>query len=125
MKQVYRDILTQEFIGIMNVQKMYDLFDMAVAELIFSRDIRLKGRDLLVDNKGARRYCREWSSTDEYFIRVLPKSVTFASDTLVYGDTIALFSFDEEKTIVRIENRNLADAFRAWFEIMWSVSREP
>ncbi len=125
MKQVYRDLLKEDFVGMMNVQAMYDTFGKSVPELLFGPDVQLKGRDLLVDNGGARRYCEESNPSDVYSLRILPKDVKFVADTIVFGDTIALFSFDEEKTIVRLENRNLADAFRAWFEVMWSASREP
>ena len=31
----------------------------------------------------------------------------------------------DEKTIIVIENQNIADTFRAWFEALWGVSRQP
>ncbi len=125
MKQVYRDLLKQEFVGIMNVQAMYDTFGTTVASVLFGPVVQLRGRDLLVDNAGAHRYVREWPDTPHYAVRILPKNIQFSTDTMVYGDTIALFGFDPEKTIVRLENRNLADAFRAWFEALWEISRAP
>lgn len=126
MKQVYRDILTQEFVGMLNPQAMYDTFGRTVADVVFRKgEISLRGRDLLVDNVGAMRYMQEWPPSEDYRVRLLPKTIVFRSDTLVYGETIALFSFDSENTVVQIENASLANTFRVWFEALWELSREP
>jgi hypothetical protein len=41
---------------------------------------------------------------------------------MIVGDIVSLFAYDDQQTIVRIENKNIADAFRAWFEILWNTS---
>lgn len=124
MKQVYRDILTQEFVGMYNPQCSYDLFDANIVTMLFGEDAKLYGRDLLVDNDGARRYLREVPQHEKYEVRLLPKDITFSTDTIVFGDVISLFAFDEDKTIVRIENQNIADTFRSWFEVLWGASQK-
>jgi len=123
MKQVYRDILSQEYVGIYNAQTSLTTFGDNVVTMLFGKDAQLKGRDLIVDNEGARRYIKDIPPNDGYLIRLLPKGITFQTDTIVYGDTMTLFAFDDERTIIRIENRKIADAFRAWFEILWNTSK--
>ena len=82
------------------------------------------GRDLLVDNAAAKKYICEVAQHEDYTIRLLPNEVTFPTDTIVFGDTIALFAYDIDRTIVRIENSNLADTFRSWFELLWKMGRK-
>lgn len=122
MKQVYRDILQEEFVAFFNAGAMYSAFGCNVVLKLFGKHTRLRGRDLLVDNAGAKRYMREVEQHEEYEVRLLPKGVTFATDTIVYADTIALFAYDADLTIVRIENQNLADSLRSWHAALWNVA---
>jgi len=122
MRQVYREILVQEFIGIYNPEVSYKTFGGNIVTMLFGEDTEIRGRDLLVNNDGARKYLSEVPIHEDYDVRLLPKGITFGTDTIVYGNIIALFAFDDEKTIVRIENRHLADSFRAWFEVMWGAA---
>ena len=122
MKRVYRDAMMEEFYGIFNPEVMYNLFEENVFLTIFGSQIHLRGKDLLVSNDAAKQYMKEVPQHENYHIRLLPPGVQFASDTLIYGDTINLFAYDDERTIVRIENQNLANTFRAWHEMMWEMS---
>lgn len=124
MKQVYRDILVQEFVGIYNAQTSFSTFGDNIVTMLFGKGATLKGRDLIVQNEGAKQYVKDIPPTGDYSVRFLPKGVTFETDTMVYGDAVTMFAFDDERTIIRIENKKIADAFRAWFEVMWSVSEK-
>ncbi len=121
-KQLYRDVLQHEFVGLFNTEAMYKAFGGNIVTKIFGKDVQLKGRDLLVDNAGARSFVKEVSQNEEYTIRLLPNNIQFHSDTIVFGDTVALFSYDDENTIVRIENSNLANTYRSWFDALWELS---
>jgi predicted DNA-binding transcriptional regulator len=123
MKQVYRDAFSQEFVGIFNAETLQKTFGGSVAS-VFGSKVKLQGRDLLVDNAGAKKHAKEWEGIEGYEFRVLPKDVRFEIDTMVYGDTVVIFSYDDEQTIVQIENQNIANAIRAWFEVMWVASRK-
>lgn len=125
IRQVYRDLLSQEFCGMFNVEKMYEAFGKNVVASIIGKNAELHGRDLLVANDGARRYIDEIEAGEGYVIRLLPASMDFQCDTLIAGDTVALFAYDDEKTIVRIENANIAQGMRTWHEALWSLSKEP
>lgn len=124
MKQVYRDALSQEFLGIYNAQSSLETFGDNLVTMLLGKDAKLRGRDLIVQNEGTQHYLKEVAPDDDYRVRLLPEGVTFETDTMVYGDTVALFSFDDERTIVRIENKKIADALRSWFEMMWALSAD-
>lgn len=122
MKQVYRDILTQEFVGIYNVQASLDMFGSNIVTMLFGEEPRLKGRDLLVNNEGAMDYLRDVPTHEGYAVRLLPEGIYFKTDTIVYGNYVTMFTFDDQKTTIRIESREMADSFRAWFDMMWDMS---
>jgi hypothetical protein len=101
---------------------MFDAFGSNVVPMLFGDDSRLRGRELFVDNAGARRYLKEIPQDDDYEVRLLPKHMQFLSEMVIFGDTVALFAYDAEKTIVKIENQNFADTFRAFFEGLWQIA---
>lgn len=125
MKQVYRDVLSHDIIGLYNAQSSFDLFQGNIVEMLFGKEATLRGRDLLVDNEGARSHIRDVPPHEGYAIRLLPQDVSFETDTVVFADSVVLFTYDDENTIIRIENKKMADAFRSWFEVMWNMSKEP
>jgi predicted transcriptional regulator len=123
MKQVYRDTLPREFCAFFNPEAMYGAFGRNVVTMLFGKTGRLRGRDLLVDSPAAMRFIAEVVQDEDYEVRLLPKGVTFQADTIVHDDTVAFFAYDDEKTIVRIENPEIAASVRAWFDALWSVGR--
>lgn len=124
MKQIYRDILREEFVAFFDAEIMLRTFGCNIVTKLFGKHAKLFGQDLLVDNAGARRYLKEIDQHKDYEVRLLPKDIHFSTDTIVFGDTIALFAYDSDFTIVRIENQNLADAFRSWHQALWKMSRK-
>lgn len=121
MKQVYRDALLSDFCALFNPEAMYRSFGRNVVTMVPGKDACLRGRDLIVDNEESKRYLRETPQHEHYEIRLLPKGTVFQTDTIVAADTLWLFAYDDEKTIIKIENQNLADSFRAWFEMLWKT----
>jgi predicted transcriptional regulator len=123
MKQIYRETFRHPFCSLFNPEPMFKAFGSNVANELSTLGT-LHGRDLLVDNAASKKYVSEVKQHDGYEIRLLPKDVSFHTDTFVYGDFVALFAYDEQNSIVRIENRNIADSFRAWFEVMWATGKK-
>lgn len=123
MRQVYRDVLKQKFRAFFDAEIMLRTFGCNIVTKLLGKHAKLFGQDLLVDNSGAKRYLKEVQQHKDYEVRLLPKEVAFSTDTIVFGDTIALFSYDADLTIVHIENQNLADAFRAWHGALWGISK--
>lgn len=124
MKQVYRDVLPNTFCALFNPQSMYDAFGGNIVPMVLGKEARLRGRDLLVNTAATKRFIRENPQDDEYEIRVLPNNVTFATDTLVYEDRMTIFAYDTDRTIITIENRPVADSFRAWFKVLWAQGKK-
>lgn len=124
MKQIYREIFPNQFCALFNAEAMYGAFGSGIPQLILKGSQGLKGRDLLVDNTGAKRFIRENEQNQEYEIRLLPKGITFGTDTMAYEDTLVIFAYDADHTIIRIENKNIADSFRAWFEMLWDTGKK-
>ncbi len=123
MKQVYRDVFAGEFSCFFNAEMMFRTFGTNVITLLFGDQVKLRGRELFVDNAAAKRYLKEIPIDDQYDIHLLPKEIVFQSEFVIAGDTVALFTYDDELTIIRIENKNIADSFHSWFDYLWSVSR--
>jgi hypothetical protein len=125
MKQVYRDVLLQPgFCAFFNAEVMFNAFGSNIVPMLFGTDQRLRGRELFVDNAGARRYIKEIPQDDEYEVRLLPKQMQFVSEMIIFGDTVALFAYDSELTIVKIDNQNFADTFRTFFEVLWVSAKK-
>lgn len=123
MKQVYRDVFAGEFSCFFNAEMMFSTFGQNVITMLFGDELKLRGRELFVDNVAAKRYLKEIPLDEKYDIHLLPKQIEFHSEFVIAGDTVALFAYDDDLTIIRIENRNIAQAFQSWFDYLWSVSR--
>lgn len=123
MRAIYRDALPHHFSSLFNPKAMYQAFGENLAVALAKKHMRLRGRDLLIDNPATYRYLREVDPDPEYDYRILPKKVSFYSDTLIFHDTVVLFPYDSEMTIVRIEHQNLANTFLSWFNLMWDSSK--
>lgn len=124
MKQVYRDVLLQNgFCAFFNAEMMLNTFGSNVVPMLFGKQERLRGRELFVDNAGAKRYIAEIPQNNEYEIRLLPKQMQFMSEMVIFEDTVALFAYDDQLTIVKIENKNFADTFRMLFEELWTKGK--
>ena len=59
VKQTYRDLLRHEFMGIYNPQASYDVFGGNVVTMLFGKGVKLRGKDLLVNNNDAHKYLLE------------------------------------------------------------------
>ena len=68
VKQTYRDLLRHEFMGIYNPQTSYDVFGGNIVTMLFGKEVKLSGRDLLVDNDGGQKYLKEVPQNDGYKI---------------------------------------------------------
>ena len=62
--------------------------------------------------------------------RFLPKDFSTPSSIDIFGDHVAIIAenklgqFDENITFTVIVNQQIADSFRTWFKLLWSVSKE-
>lgn len=122
VRSVYRDVLTREYVAFYNPQANWDIFDGNIVTMLFGKHVKLRGKDLLVNNEWTEKYIATTPQHEEYEIRLLPDGVDFLSDVIVFEDSIALFTFADEPTVISIENLELAKSFRAWHAMMWQMA---
>ena len=51
--------------------------------------------------------------------KALPSGISFPTTTLIYGDKIVLFNWQLPYNAIIILNKNLADTYRNYFDILW------
>ncbi len=101
----YTDWFEQERIA--KKIKVYNLFDHEMR-------IALEKETSLYDTFAERRF--------------LPKEISTNSAVDVFGDTVVTFTglyperFDDDVTLFVMTNRDIAEAFRIWFQLMWDSS---
>jgi len=69
---------------------------------------------------------REWSKTIRNkltMIKFLPEKFDSITETIVYGDKIAIMVWTEKPIATLIKDKNLAKAYRKYFEILWKESK--
>ncbi len=57
-------------------------------------------------------------------VRILPKEFKTPAGINVFGDTTAIILWIENPVLFIIENREVADSFRQYFELMWKLARK-
>ena len=64
-----------------------------------------------------KKYDYEYSET-----RKLPHNYILPTTTLIYGDNIALFNWRLPYHAIVISNKDMAEAYRMNFELLWKMS---
>lgn len=122
LKQTYLEILPHEFLGMVNPEIMYQAFGMLAPHLLFDGGLDLRGRDLVTNGPHIQRYVKELPVTEHYDYRILPEGITFDCDVIIWDNKVALFSYDAQHTIIQIENEQIHNMFKSWFEGFWKIS---
>ncbi len=123
VKNVYYELLKEDFIGWFNPEVMYREYGMTMAQMLLGKDHILRGRDLLVDSVFTEQLVKDWPQTETYQYRLLPEGISFGCDVVCWKKKVALFSYDKEHTTVIIENDKIAEMYHAWFELHWKNAR--
>jgi sugar-specific transcriptional regulator TrmB len=55
--------------------------------------------------------------------RKLPKEFASPTTTSVYGDKVAIFMYFEIPRTILIQNKELANSYKKYFELMWNASK--
>src|SRR3989344_3066305 len=84
VKQVYRDVLTRTFVSLFNPQVHEDHFGGNVVHILFGKNAKIRGKDLLVRNKAAENYIRDVPPHEEYEVRLLPPGIVFDADVIIF-----------------------------------------
>lgn len=122
LKDVYKEVLPHELMGILNPDVMYEAFGMTATELVFDKKFALQGRDLITQSKHTQDFIKNFKTTSKYDYRLLPEYIQFYCDVVVWKNNVAIFTHDPQHTIIQIESDRISQMIRAWFEAMWSIS---
>lgn len=79
---------------------------------------KFQGRHLIPNNPADLIFAKEFISIDQK-IKILPDTASIKMDFAVYGDRIAITSFEEKPYIVVLQSKNLVDSILPIFEIAW------
>lgn len=70
---------------------------------------------------------REWSKkivSKITKIKFLPKQFDGISETMVYGDKVAIFVWTEKPIATLIKDFNLANSYKQYFNLLWDMAKE-
>lgn len=56
-------------------------------------------------------------------IRSLPGFLTFPSATVIYGDKVAIFVWDEPYHAIMIKSRQVAESYKNFFNALWNIAK--
>lgn len=83
----------------------------------------LKVRELLTQTPADLEYV-SWLKQNEYYqSRFAPKSFPeFLTDSAIFGNSIAFFSFKPAVFVVQIESREISQSLKVLFDLAWAAS---
>ncbi|MEK7583217.1 MAG: helix-turn-helix domain-containing protein [Patescibacteria group bacterium] len=127
MMSVYREVTkkgsTQEILSFVSPENVPEEFnenwDMFL-RLFSGRGA--KGREIFSISSLEHPYVRQVKKIPNYQARVASAESLFPSDTIVYGDKVALLSFKKGFAII-IESADVAKSLRSLFELAWQSAR--
>lgn len=118
---MYEEVLKEpSFVSIFHPGRVKSM----MAEYFHKIPLTLKARggharELLVASKEANEYKRLYAS-DKHKIEILPRSVTFSSDTIITKDKIYLVGYGKDTVVgTEIWNSELAQTQSVLFELLW------
>lgn len=128
IKNVFEDIIRNkpaEWLSVGSGGETYNLLPAFLDEFHKKRiKSKIKSRGLLINNLKAKARGNELSKMVLTEIRYLPKSFLTPTVINIYGNRATLYSVTEEKIpfIILIENKQLVQSFREYFEWLWKIS---
>jgi hypothetical protein len=130
LKTIGEDILRSKPSEVVSLGQGGETYELVPAFLDYYHRTRLKlgikDRLLYRDNDITRERARQLSGLPSTEIRFLPKSVKTPAAILVYNNRTVLFLISQQKNpfVIFIENSELADSVREYFELLWVVSEK-
>lgn len=130
LKTIGEDILRSKPKEVVSLGQGGETYELIPSFLDFYHRERLrlgiKDRLLYRDNEITRARAKKLGVLPDTSIRFLPKSVSTPSAIVIYNDRTALFLISEQKNpfVIFIENKELADSLREYFELLWAASEK-
>ena len=57
-------------------------------------------------------------------VKILPKEYMTPTHINVVGEKVGMILWSEQPLGILIENREIADSFRTYFELLWKLAKE-
>ncbi|MDP3741322.1 MAG: helix-turn-helix domain-containing protein [bacterium] len=84
---------------------------------------KLKVREILTRTKADLEYVSQMEQSEAYQSRFTPKDIQeFLSDSAIYGESVAFFSFSPLIFAVVITSKQIVESIRTLYEIAWQAS---
>ncbi len=123
MMNVYRDITQRNdikevltFFSFEAIPKEFDEnYDLFIKLL---KEKMVASRDIISTTSPRHSYLEQAKRLPNYHARLAPKEHKFYSDTIIYGNKVAIFSFKKHFALI-IESADVANSFRSLFELAW------
>ena len=115
-----------EILFMSNMDLVHEIFARTLQKFDYlSTSPEVSTRELADDSPTTTEYAKRVSGPNRQ-IRAMPKEFSpFATDIGIFGKTTLITSGKKEYFTVKIESEEIASAFRAMFEAMWQISKEP
>ena len=104
------DVIGPEF------EKMWDLF------LTMYKNHRVAGRDLVSGDYSKQAWIAKAKRIPNYQIRQVPEGFQFFSDSIIYGNKVALISHKKRFAVI-IESEDIVKSLRTLWELAWQSAR--
>jgi HTH-type transcriptional regulator, sugar sensing transcriptional regulator len=134
LKQIYDELYDQLgkkeealwFTSIGDLEKNFpEAIDYYLRQLKKKRDYRI--RELNVGDSHGMAHAKRMKKIKgpNHHIRTLdPKNSFSNTDNLIFGDKLVIFSIRKDLFVIMIENKNIADTYRAIFNAAWQTGKE-
>jgi len=118
-------VVKGEILFLSNIEVTYEVYMRTLQKFDYTNfSPEFSCRELIVDSEVARTYAKR-VARQYRTLRFMPKEYApFATDIGIFGNNAIVTSGTKEYFCVRIESKEIADAFRAMFEAMWQISRD-
>ncbi|EKD24402.1 MAG: Transcriptional regulator, TrmB [uncultured bacterium] len=122
-RQIWDEVFSYEgknFLSITRVETFLTFMGQEFLDELQERKAKLGITSRAINEDSAAGH-RTQDSDKKYLreTRLAPKEFQFPSSEIIFGDNIAMFSTRKENIIVVIESKDLAEAHRTYFEMMW------
>lgn len=116
-------LIEGEVVAFSNTALVQELFARTLQKVNYATSQKFRTREVLDDSEASRMYAKRWAGPYRH-IRIMPKGpVLFETDIAAFGNTTLITSAKKEFFTVKIESKEIANAFRVLFEAMWQISK--
>jgi len=114
-KNIYEIVAAKEFQDI--IGEKFHFTRRRVKKNIHLKSLRVESREI-------KKYSTKTHKRELREAKFLPRELTFASQIMFWGDTVAFFSTKEDGLAWIVESVTIRDTVQQLFDLLWSVSRK-